>query len=330
MNTDFFEKIATERVMIIGDVMVDSYLWGNVTRLSPEAPVPVVSVTKREQRLGGAANVALNINALGAMPIICSVLGNDDSGKVFQKIMYTQNMDRRGIVVSDNRMTTVKSRVIGNNTQIVRVDEENTHPLSTVEEDLLMDRIIKTVKAMPIDAIIFQDYDKGNITPRIIEEVTDLARRKKILTTAAPKHRNFALYKGFGLIKTDMNELFETININSQDNIMTKLEEASKTLHQQQNAGITLITLPEAGLFACDFRGEEPKSLHLAKITDAMADISGSGDTVISVMTLALAAGMDFEQSFRYANAANSIVCHEKGVVPIDKEKLYQAISSEK
>ena len=129
MTEEFFDKMAKERVLIVGDVMIDSYMWGNVTRISPEAPVPVVSVTKREKRLGGAANVALNVEAMGAVPIICSVLGNDDSSKDFQQIMYQNNMDRRGIVTSDNRMTTMKSRVIGNNMHIVRVDEESTHPL---------------------------------------------------------------------------------------------------------------------------------------------------------------------------------------------------------
>lgn len=326
MTKDIFEKISHERVLIVGDVMIDSYMWGTVTRISPEAPVPVVSVTKREKRLGGAANVALNIEAMGAMPIICSVLGNDDSSKDFQQIMFQNNMDRRGIVVSDNRMTTMKSRVIGNNMHIVRVDEESTHPLSTMEEDLLLDRIGRIVKAMPIDAIIFQDYDKGNITPRIIEEVTSMANRKKILTTVDPKHRNFASFKNIGLFKPNLKELREGLNIELDDsddeNLMRGLQEASLQLSKRQNIDIVLITLSSKGMYACDFRGSEPRSMLIPACVHAVSDVSGAGDTVISVITLALAAGMGLEDSVRCANAAGGIVCEQVGVVPIDINRL--------
>ena len=326
MTEDIFEKISRERVLIVGDVMIDSYMWGTVTRISPEAPVPVVSVTKREKRLGGAANVALNIEAMGATPIICSVLGNDDSSKDFQQIMYQNNMDRRGIVVSDNRMTTMKSRVIGNNMHIVRVDEESTHPLSTMEEDLLLERIGRIVKAMPIDAIIFQDYDKGNITPRIIKEVTDMAHRKKILTTVDPKHRNFASFKNVGLFKPNLKELREGLNIelddSNDDNLMRGLQEASLQLSKRQNIDIVLITLSSKGMYACDFRGSEPHSMLIPACVHDVSDVSGAGDTVISVITLALAAGMELEDAVRCANAAGGIVCEQVGVVPIDVERL--------
>jgi rfaE bifunctional protein kinase chain/domain len=326
MTEDIFEKISHERVLIVGDVMIDSYMWGTVTRISPEAPVPVVSVTKREKRLGGAANVALNIEAMGATPIICSVLGNDDSSKDFQQIMYQNNMDRRGIVVSDNRMTTMKSRVIGNNMHIVRVDEESTHPLSAMEEDLLLDRIVRIVKSMPIDAIIFQDYDKGDITPRIIEEVTALAQRKRILTTVDPKHRNFASFKNVGLFKPNLKELREGLNIEIDDSddtkLMQSLQEASCKLSKQQNIDIVLITLSSKGMYACDFRGKAPHPMLIPACAHSVSDVSGAGDTVISVITLALAAGMDLEDAVRCANAAGGIVCEQVGVVPIDINRL--------
>lgn len=326
MRQECFDKIAGERILIVGDVMIDSYMWGNVTRISPEAPVPVVSVTKREKRLGGAANVALNIEAMGATPIICSVLGNDDSSKDFQQIMYQNNMDRRGIVTSDNRMTTMKSRVIGNNMHIVRVDEESTHALSAMEEDLLLERINRIVKAMPIDAIIFQDYDKGNITPRIIEEVTALAQRKKILTTVDPKHRNFASFKNVDLFKPNLKELREGLNIEIDDSdessLMQSLQEASRQLSERQNIGIVLITLSSKGMFACDFRDKEPQSMLIPACAHAVSDVSGAGDTVISVITLALAAGMELEEAVRCANAAGGIVCEQVGVVPVDVERL--------
>lgn len=326
--------MAKERVLIVGDVMIDSYMWGNVTRISPEAPVPVVSVTKREKRLGGAANVALNIEAMGATPIICSVLGNDDSSKDFQQIMYQNNMDRRGIVTSDNRMTTMKSRVIGNNMHIVRVDEESTHPLSEMEEDLLLDRIVRTVKALPIDAIIFQDYDKGCITPRIIEEVTALAQRKKILTTVDPKHRNFASFKNVGLFKPNLKELREGLNIeiddSSDERMMHDLLEASKLLHERQNIDIVLITLSSKGMYACDFRTGEPQTVLVPACVHSVSDVSGAGDTVISVITLALASGMSLGDAVCCANIAGGLVCEQVGVVPIDVEKLKAEAASVK
>lgn len=326
--------MAKERVLIVGDVMIDSYMWGNVTRISPEAPVPVVSVTKREKRLGGAANVALNIEAMGATPIICSVLGNDDSSKDFQQIMYQNNMDRRGIVTSDNRMTTMKSRVIGNNMHIVRVDEESTHPLSEMEEDLLLDRIVRTVKALPIDAIIFQDYDKGCITPRIIEEVTALTQRKKILTTVDPKHRNFASFKNVGLFKPNLKELREGLNIeiddSSDERMMHDLLEASKLLHERQNIDIVLITLSSKGMYACDFRGGTPQTVLVPACVHSVSDVSGAGDTVISVITLALASGMSLNDAVCCANIAGGLVCEQVGVVPIDVEKLKAETASVK
>lgn len=323
---EIFSKIARERVLIVGDVMIDSYMWGKVTRISPEAPVPVVAVTKREKRLGGAANVALNIEAMGAMPIICSVLGDDDSSKDFQQIMYDANMDRRGIVTSDNRMTTVKSRVIGNSMHIVRVDEESTHPLSAIEEDKLLNRINRTIKTLPIDAIIFQDYDKGCITQRVIDEVASIARRKKILTTVDPKHRNFSLFKNVSLFKPNLKELREGLNIeiddSSEDSLMKDLLSASKLIHERQNIDIVLTTLSSRGMYACDFRSEEPQAMLIPSCAHAVSDVSGAGDTVISVITLALASGMPLEEAVRCANLAGGIVCEQVGVVPINPERL--------
>ncbi len=326
MPENIFDRIAKTKVMIVGDVMIDSYMWGTVTRISPEAPVPVVSVTKREKRLGGAANVALNIQAMGSTPIICSVMGNDDSSKDFLQIMYKYGMDRRGIVTSDNRMTTVKSRVIGNNMHIVRVDEESTNPLSTLEEDQLLDRITRTIKAMAIDAIIFQDYDKGNITPRIIEEVSAIARRKGILTTVDPKHRNFSSFRDVSLFKPNLKELREGLNIeidDSSDEAMVRdLSKATIALCQQQHIDIALVTLSSRGMFACDMRGGEPKTALIPACAHAVADVSGAGDTVISIITLALAAGMPLLDAVRCANIAGGLVCQQVGVVPIDREKL--------
>ena len=228
----------------------------------------------------------------------------------------------------------MKSRVIGNNMHIVRVDEESTHPLSEMEEDLLLDRIVRTVKALPIDAIIFQDYDKGCITPRIIEEVTALAQRKKILTTVDPKHRNFASFKNVGLFKPNLKELREGLNIeiddSSDERMMHDLLEASKLLHERQNIDIVLITLSSKGMYACDFRGGTPQTVLVPACVHSVSDVSGAGDTVISVITLALASGMSLNDAVCCANIAGGLVCEQVGVVPIDVEKLKAEAASVK
>ena len=330
-STDkLLSKIAKEKILIIGDVMIDAYMWGNVSRISPEAPVPVVAITRREQRLGGAANVALNIESLGATPIICSVLGNDDNGREFQQIMYQNNMDRRGIITSDNRITTVKSRVIGNNMHIVRVDEESTNSLSSFEEEMLLDRIKKIIKNLPIDAIIFQDYDKGNITPAVIEQVTRLAQNKGIFTSIDPKHRNFSNYRNANLFKPNLKELKEGLNCEideSDETTLTRdLEQAAKQLYDKQHNDIVLTTLSNKGMFACDFRGDAVESVLIPAQVRTISDVSGAGDTVISVATLAMAAGLNLYDAVRCANAAGGVVCEQVGVVPIDKERLREEI----
>ena len=312
--------------MVVGDVMIDSYLWGNVTRISPEAPVPVVAVTRKEKRLGGAANVALNIRSLGSMPVICTVLGNDDYAKDFTRIMFEHDMDKRGVVLSDDRMTTVKSRVIGNNMHVVRVDEETTRALSDADQELLIDRIGKVLKTMHVDAIILQDYDKGCITPRIIDEVTEMARKKKIVTTVDPKHRNFKHFHDVTLFKPNLKELKEGLNIeideSSMEAMKSDLDAAAKVLHEEQHIEIVMITLSNKGVYVCDFREKEARSVIIPAQLRSISDVSGAGDTVISVATAALAMGLGVDDMVRYANMAGGIVCEQVGVVPIDKERL--------
>ncbi len=325
---NFFNSLSQQNVLIIGDVMIDAYMWGQVTRISPEAPVPIVSVTQREQRLGGAANVALNLRAMGANPIICSVLGNDDYNKDFQEIMYHNDMDKRGIITSDVRRTTVKSRVIGNKMHIVRVDEEDTHPLSPNDEDALLDRIQRIIKTLPICSIIFQDYDKGVITPRIIDQVTALARSRNIITTVDPKHQNFSHYHDVTLFKPNLKELREGLNISIDDSttetLKHDLDHAALLIHQQQNIAIVFITLSERGVYVCDFRSGTPYSLLIPAQLRSIADVSGAGDTVISVATLALGSQLPIADVVKLANLAGGIVCEQVGVVPIHPDRLQQ------
>ena len=325
-----FEKLTTEvssqQVLIIGDVMIDSYLWGNVDRISPEAPVPIAAVNRRESRLGGAANVALNIQAMGAKPIMCTVLGNDEKSNEFVDLMKAANMNTAGVIKSDERVTTVKFRILGNNVQLLRVDEEITSPLSENDENALIAKVEELLNTTEINAIIFQDYDKGNITQRVIAEVTTMAKAKGIPTTVDPKKRNFGNFTNVTLFKPNLKELREGLNIDIKDVTIDELRKAADVLHKKQGIDIVFVTLSEKGAYICDYRTAEPRQVHVPAHLRSISDVSGAGDTVISVATLCLALGLDIENIIKYSNLAGGIVCESVGVVPIERNRFYSEL----
>lgn len=312
--------------MVVGDVMIDAYLWGKVDRISPEAPVPIVSVNRRENRLGGAANVALNIQALGATPILCSVLGNDIKSQDFMELLKEQNMPTDGIITSNDRITTVKSRIIGNNAQMLRIDQEITAPLSITDEELLTERIAKILNDREINAIIFQDYDKGNITPKVIEQVSAMAKARNIPTAVDPKKRNFLNFKNVTLFKPNFKELKEGLNKDIKDITVESLTEAARILHESQNIDIVFITLSEKGAFIADFREGRARTMLIPAHLRKISDVSGAGDTVISVATCCLSMGLPVECLVNFSNLAGGIVCESVGVVPIDRNRLFSEI----
>jgi rfaE bifunctional protein kinase chain/domain len=200
-----FDQFNHLSIMIIGDVMVDSYLWGKVERISPEAPIPIVALRKRENRLGGASNVAINIMAMGANPVLCSVIGTDSKGDTFLDLLKKEKIDTQGILRSHNRLTTTKFRIFGNSTQMLRVDEEVEHDLSEKDTQDLLKVCKKILDHQEIDCIIFQDYNKGVVTGKIIKEINSIARSKKILVTVDPKKRNFDAFEGVTLFKPNLD-----------------------------------------------------------------------------------------------------------------------------
>ena len=325
MTTDFvkiFDKFNSLNVLIIGDVMIDAYWWGNVNRISPEAPVPVCAVSKKENRLGGAANVALNIAAMGANPILCSIVGNDMPGRELCNLMKEQNMDIRGIVSSSNRPTTVKTRILGNKTQMLRIDEETDANISTLEEQVFIDKIESIINSEKISAIIFQDYDKGVITEGVIEKTIALARKHNIPTTVDPKKRNFNAYKNVDLFKPNLKELKEGLKIDFDNADKDTLVEAALLLHHKQKIDKVFITLSERGVFMMDFSQKEAEVTMLPACLRKIADVSGAGDTVISVASLCLALHLDSRTIATISNFAGGLVCESVGVVPIDKSTL--------
>lgn len=315
---EIFRSFNNLNVLIIGDVMVDSYLWGKVTRISPEAPVPIVSVNKKERRLGGAANVALNIQALGANPILCSVIGVDHEGQAFLELLRQQKLSQKGILKSRDRVTTVKTRVIGNNYQVVRVDEETEDDITTDETQNLSNLISYILHHDKIDVIIFEDYNKGLITSKLISKVVELAKSKGIPTCVDPKKRNFNAYKGVTLFKPNLKELREGLKIDFDGDNIDELQRAVSSFRVKQNFETALVTLADKGIITNSRSVKEHLEAHVRNI----ADVSGAGDTVISVASLCRALECNPVLTAALANLAGGIVCEEVGVIPIDKEKL--------
>ena len=313
-----FESFNRLNVLIIGDVMVDTYVWGNVNRISPEAPVPIVAVTKKESRLGGAANVALNIKAMEATPILCSVIGDDENGKAFLNLLKQQDLTAKGILISKVRTTTCKTRIIGNKHQMLRVDEEVIDNTSVKITNQLFASVSKIITSQKIDAIIFEDYDKGVITPSLIQKVVELANKLGIPTTVDPKKNNFLSYKNVTLFKPNLRELKEGLHIEIPHINKAELRKAVDILNKKIAAKQVLITLSEKGVFV----SEAKKYFHLPAHIRSIADVSGAGDTVISVATLCLAMKTSAEFLAAVSNLAGGLVCEKVGVVSIDKKQL--------
>lgn len=323
--TQLFEQFSSLKVLIIGDVMIDAYLWGNVERISPEAPVPIVQVKRRANRLGGAANVALNIKALGAEPIICSVVGNDKQADTFLDLLADANISDVGIVKSKNRVTTTKFRVIGNNAQMLRVDEEIDDELLAEDQDLFIARIQEIIENNKIDVVIFQDYDKGVISESVFKEIYKLISGK-IPIAVDPKRRNFFHYKGVDLFKPNLKELQEATNSQFDKKDIQSLQTEVEKLQKQLNVKQLFTTLSEQGVFISEnINGNFNSELIPAHIR-SITDVSGAGDTVISVASLCLALKTDKKVLAELSNLAGGLVCEELGVIPVNKEKLLKEI----
>lgn len=315
-----FKEFKKLNVLIIGDVMLDAYLWGKVERISPEAPVPIVTITKRENRLGGAANVAINIQSLEAKPILCSIIGNDQHGRTFIELLHQMGMTTEGIIQSTDRPTTVKTRVIGNNHQMLRVDDEVDGDISASERIQLVKRISELIDRKKVDVIVFEDYDKGVINKSLIEQVVKLASAKKIPVAVDPKKKNFNHYKKVTLLKPNLKELREGMKIDLEKNNLKELKNAVNTLRENLDVQTVLVTLSERGAFVSSKQGEKLIPAHIRNI----ADVSGAGDTVISVAALCLALNLSPVTMTTLANLAGGLVCEKVGVVPVEREQLLQ------
>jgi len=321
-----FTQFNNQNILVIGDVMIDAYLWGKVERISPEAPVPICAVSKEEDRLGGAANVALNIKALGATPILCSVIGKDIKGYLMYSLLEKEQMSTEGIMSSEQRQTTVKTRVLGNNVQMLRVDEEIITPLSEQDEKLFIEKTKNIIDVKHIDAIVFQDYDKGVITQKVISALVSYANEKKIPTTVDPKKRNFLLYKDVTLFKPNLKELKEGLKIEFPLPLKDNLQDAANLLQQRLRIQMVFITLSESGVFYADYNLKKDNMQIIPAHKREIVDVSGAGDTVISVATVCLALQLALKDIAQISNLAGGLVCQKVGVVPVNKGELLSEV----
>ncbi|ARS34154.1 bifunctional heptose 7-phosphate kinase/heptose 1-phosphate adenyltransferase [Pontibacter actiniarum] len=315
---DIFEAFNGLKVLVVGDVMIDSYLWGKTSRISPEAPVPIVNVVKREKRLGGAANVALNVQAMGALPLLCSVIGDDQDGADYLRLMEEKGLPIEGIVQSPERVTTIKHRIIAGAQQLLRVDSEIEHNLTDYEERHLEERYLQLLEQA--DVVIFEDYDKGVFSKQNIQRFLELANERRVPSVIDPKKKNFLSYVGCTLFKPNLKELKEGLKVDFADENLPAFEAAVEELQQQLQVKQVLVTLSERGVFIAD--GDE--KTYIGAHRRSISDVSGAGDTVISIAALCMALKTSLSFMAGLSNLGGGLVCEHVGVVPVDKQKLYE------
>ena len=289
----------------------------------------MVSVTKREERLGGAANVVLNIHALGAIPILCSVVGQDRKGKEFCNLLEKKNITTKGILALTKRVTTTKFRVIGNNVQMLRVDEEIDCPLNSRETNLFYNRIEKIVEEDKPSVIIFEDYNKGVITKELIERVVSVAQKNNIPITVDPKKLNFNSYRNVTLFKPNFKELCEGLKVDNLTKDIDTLNRICQEFQNKQCIDFMLLTLSESGIFySCKIGKQRYESGLIPAEIRTIADVSGAGDTVIAVASLCLALKIPADKIAFFANIAGGLVCEKVGVVPVEREVFLNELKS--
>lgn len=322
MSLDIFDDFSKLHVVVVGDVMLDNYRWGEVERISPEAPVPVVSIRKTESRLGGAANVALNCKALGATVTIASVIGNDEEGKCLLQLLKDQGIETPLIHQSDARITTTKTRILSRNQQIVRLDAEMQDELNTRDEHAFIDAVLRYLQIQKPQVLIFEDYNKGVLKENVIQKIIAHCKALKILVAVDPKLHNFFAYKGADIFKPNLKEVREGLKISLTDIGEEQMNTVHQALYEQLQHRISFITLSDKGVFYRDNDNGKIIPSHLRNI----ADVSGAGDTVIAVAALVYALTNDAAKMASWSNIAGGLVCEEIGVVPVDKQKLLNEI----
>ena len=317
-STDFktlFQQFNLLKVVIVGDVMLDTYWWGHTDRISPEAPVPVVSLDKREQRVGGAANVALNTASLGAQTTVISVIGNDEDGNDLISLLDGHQINTTYIIRSNDRITTNKTRIMSRNQQMMRLDSEYTYDISDLMESSLFDVVKLCFKNDKPDILIFEDYNKGVLTVGLISKLIGLCKENGVVTSVDPKRKNFLSYKNVDIFKPNLKEVKEGLNLLIEQIDLSTLDKMHQALQKSLNHKISFITLSEKGVFYQMGKEASIIPTHVRNI----ADVSGAGDTVIAVASLVYAVTKNMHLAADMANIAGGLVCEEVGTAAINK-----------
>jgi rfaE bifunctional protein kinase chain/domain len=317
-----FESFKNTKIGVIGDIMLDTYWWGSVDRISPEAPVPIVALQKKEIRVGGAANVALNLRALGAPTTLFAVIGKDAEGTELKGLLESHGINTNYIQTSTTRVTTNKVRVMGRNQQMMRLDHEHTNDLSTKEEDELIARFIEYIQTEKPGLIILEDYNKGVLTERVIHTILDFCKVHDIPTSVDPKQKNFLAYKGCTIFKPNLKEVKEGLNISIASMEVASLNKVHAALQKSLAHEISFITLSEHGVYFATKSEQNLIPTHIRNISD----VSGAGDTVIAVASLTYAATKNMSLAAEIANIAGGLVCELVGTAPIDKKSLQSEV----
>lgn len=317
-----FKDIEQLTIGIVGDVMLDTYMWGNVDRISPEAPVPIVALKEKEFRIGGAANVALNTVSLKASTHIFSVIGKDDDGKTLINLLQKNNIQTNGIIQSQNRITTNKIRVIARNQQMMRLDSEIINDIDKEESSLLLQQIEQFIIAQKPAIIILEDYNKGVLTDEVIKKTIALCKEYNVLTAVDPKRKNFFSYIGVDIFKPNLKEIKDALNIITDSTSLEHLKEIHKQLQEKLQHKISFITLSDKGVF---YNSADDCTIIQAHIRH-IADVSGAGDTVIAVASLIYATTKNMLLAAEIANIAGGLVCEEVGTAAINKNVLEKEV----
>ncbi|MBI5124417.1 MAG: D-glycero-beta-D-manno-heptose-7-phosphate kinase [Candidatus Omnitrophica bacterium] len=329
MNPKDFNKLKSiisnfknANVLVIGDLILDEFVWGDVSRISPEAPVPVVWVKRESFMPGGASNVANNLRSLGARTYLAGVIGDDEYGAILKGELEQKGIDTSGIIIDEARPTTLKTRVVAGHQQVVRIDKERVDGLS----DKLISRIINHTKNSmnKMDAIIIEDYGKGVITPKLLKEIVPLARSRKKIISVDPKEEHLKYYQGISLITPNNHEASKAVGFQIEDN--ATLKKAGAALLKKFKCKIALITLGENGMAV--FQKDKPMK-HIPTVAQEVFDVSGAGDTVIASYTLSLTAGADPIQAAHVSNCAAGIVVGKVGIAIVTPDELMDRIKRE-
>ena len=315
---ELFNDFNSLKIGVIGDVMLDTYIWGKVDRISPEAPVPIVALHHKEQRIGGAGNVAINCSSLGAKVFMLGVTGDDDEASQLEQLLKKNLIDTTGLIKSVKRKTTNKTRIISRNQQMLRFDAEITDDLNKEEEIALLKQVSDFIEHEDPNILIFEDYNKGVLTEKVIEQAIALCRASGVITAVDPKRKNFFSYQNVDIFKPNMKEVQEGLNLMFETSDIYQLRNIHEQLHKQLQHKVSLITLSEKGIFYQQLQNAAIIPSHLRNV----ADVSGAGDTVIAVAAMVYAATKNAHLMAEIANIAGGLVCEEVGTAAVDREKL--------